>query len=395
MDVTIPPIPSSYDGYRSELRSYIAAHRPKLQWKQRTGLRVPEAAEDVEALRQWVRGLHDAGYVSDRFTAEAGDPYEQRILAQELGASGVPSVLGNPLVSGALLAFGSEEQRKTYLPPMARGDHIWTQLFSEPNAGSDLTGLQTRARLDGDEYIVDGQKVWSTWAQWSDYGYLLARTEPVAGAAGITAFILDMHSPGVEIRPLREITGTTDFNEVFFNAVRVPVANIIGVAGGGWKVAGASLATERGGVGGGTASNTVKALIHTARHHRRNGRPAIEDRAVRQDIGALAARSRIQGHLGQQVATKAAKGQSGPADGPVTKIWFSELNLDVAAYGLALQGPRSLLVEGDELAYDDGRWQDMFMYARAWTIAGGSNEIMRNLIAERGLGLPREPRGTA
>jgi alkylation response protein AidB-like acyl-CoA dehydrogenase len=205
-----------------------------------------------------------------------------------------------------------------------------------------------------------------------------------------------MRSPGVDIRPLREMTGTTDFNEVFLDAVRVPGANVIGKPGEGWRVAGASLADERSGVGaGGGGGDPVRALIAVARAQSRRGRSAIEDQAVRQQIGGLAARARIQRHLGQTVATKAMKGALGAADAPMTKIWFSELNLEVAEAALALQGPRSIVVEGDELAFEDGRWQDSFLYARAWTIAGGSNEIMRNLIAERGLGLPREPRGQA
>jgi alkylation response protein AidB-like acyl-CoA dehydrogenase len=240
-----------------------------------------------------------------------------------------------------------------------------------------------------------GQKVWSTWAQWSDYGYLLARTEPFEGSAGITAFILDMKTPGIDVRPLREMTGTTDFNEVFFDEVRVPVANVIGAPGEGWKVAGASLAEERTGVGGGGggSSDPVLRLLDVARRHNVGGKPAIEDSAVRQEIGALAARSRIQRHLGQRMATKAAKGQFTAWDAPLSKIWFSELNLAMAEKALALQGARSMITEGDGLSFEDGQWQDAFLYARAWTIAGGSSEIMRNLIAERGLGLPREPRG--
>ena len=149
-------------------------------------MRVPDRVEDVEVLRTYARAIYDAGYVSDRFSTERGDPYEQRIMEQEFAAAGIPHLLGNPLVAGALKHFGTEEQRATYLPPMARGDHIWTQLFSEPDAGSDLTGLQTRGTRDGDDYVIVGQKVWSTWAQWADYGYLLARTEPVDGAGGIT-----------------------------------------------------------------------------------------------------------------------------------------------------------------------------------------------------------------
>jgi len=395
MDVEVAEIPSEYDEFRDRLQSFIETNRPHLGGKQRSGLRVPESADDVDALRGWVRALHEAGYGLGRFSMEPKDSFEQRIIEQELAATGIPFVLGNPLVAGAIQAFGSPEQQATYLPAMSRGDHIWTQLFSEPNAGSDLTSLQTRAELDGDVYMVDGQKVWSTWASWSDYGYLLARTEPVPGPAGITAFILDMKAPGVEIRPLREMTGTTDFNEVFMDSVRIPVSAVIGAPGEGWKVANASLATERGGVGvaGGT-DGTVAGLVKLAAEHRRGGFQALQDGSVRQAIGAFAARSSIQRSLGYKVATKAAKRTSDVWDAPLMKIWFSELNLEAAEYGLELQGPRSALVEGAPDALDDGRWQDMFLYARAWTIAGGSNEIMRNLIAERGLGLPREPRGT-
>jgi alkylation response protein AidB-like acyl-CoA dehydrogenase len=356
-------------------------------------VRVPDRAEDVELLRTYARAIYDAGYVLARFSTEPMDQYEQRVLEQELGSAGVPHVLGNPLVAGALKHFGTEEQRAAYLPRIARGDHIWTQLFSEPDAGSDLTSLQTRAERDGDSYVVVGQKVWSTWAQWSDYGYLLARTEPVEGPGGISAFALDMRSPGVEVRPLREMTGTTDFNEVFFDEVRVRAADMIGAPGEGWRVAGASLAEERSGVGGGGGPDPVARLVDVARRHPRGGARAIDDGAVRQQIGAFAARARIQRHLGQRVASKAAKGQITPADAPLSKIWFSELNLEMAETALALQGARSMATEGDELSFEDGRWQDTFLYARAWTIAGGSNEIMRNLIAERGLGLPREPRG--
>lgn len=393
MDVTVPPIPESYDAYREGLRAFIEENVPSLNLKPKAGMRVPDDPNDVTKLRVWVRALHDAGYVPNRFRSEPGDRFEERIRNEELGRTGVPHVLGNPLVAGALKHFGTDLQKDRYLPPIATGEHIWTQLFSEPDAGSDLTSLQARATLDGDHYVVTGQKVWSTWAQSSDYGYLLARTEPGSGRKGITAFILDMGSRGITTRPLREITGTTDFNEVFMDSVRVPVENVIGEPGDGWSVAQASLAEERGGVGSGGTSDSLANLVRLAREHRRGGRPAIEDSAVRQDIARFAARSKIQKLLGYRVQTRAARRQSTAWDGPLTKIWFSELNLEVVEYGLELQGARGALAEGDPLAYQDGRWQDDFLYARAWTIAGGSNEIMRNLIAERGLGLPREPRG--
>jgi alkylation response protein AidB-like acyl-CoA dehydrogenase len=395
MDVTALDIPARYEPYRDRLRAFIAANRPALQWKPRTGIRVPDQASDIRALREWTERLYQSGYVLQRFSEDAFDPFEQSILERELAGSGVPYILGNPLVSGALKTFGTAEQKAFYLPAMASGRHIWTQLFSEPNAGSDLTALQTRGRLDGDQYVIDGQKVWSTWAQWSDFGYLLARTEEAPGAAGITAFILDMKSPGVEVRPLREMTGTSDFNEVFLSGVRLPVINVIGQPGLGWKVAAASLAAERSGVGAGGLSETLTDLAALAKTPDSRGRPAIEDGSVRQRLGDFAARTRVHRYLGYATTTRSVKGSPSVTDAPMTKIWFSELNLEMAEYALSLLGPRAVLVEGEGDACADGLWQDRFLYARAWTIAGGSNEIMRNMIAERGLGLPREPRGDA
>ena len=394
MDVVLPAIPDSYDEYRATLHAFVARHTPSLRWKQRSGMRVPDRADDVELLRTYTRAVYDAGYVSDRFRTEHGDPYEQRIIGP--GARGAPA-------SGPSSGTRWWPEHSSTSEPTSRertisrgwrsGDDIWTQLFSEPDAGSDLTGLKTRGVRDGSDYVIVGQKVWSTWAQWADFGYLLARTEPVDGAGGITAFILDMHSPGVDVRPLREMTGTSDFNEVFFDEVRVPAVNVIGTPGAGWKVAAASLVEERSRAGGDGGADPIRRLVEVARRHRRGGVPAIEDGAVRQHLGDLAARSRIQRHLGQRMATKSARGVLTAADAPLSKIWWSELNLEVAETALDLLAARSMAIEGDELSYEDGRWQDAFLYARAYTIAGGSNEIMRNMIAERGLGLPREPKG--
>jgi alkylation response protein AidB-like acyl-CoA dehydrogenase len=392
MNVSIPEIPASYASFREQLRAFITEHQPDVDLGRKAGMRVPEDPEEVAKLRTWVRALHDAGYSPSRFAQTDLDEFERRILHEELARTGVPSVLGNPLVGGALLHFGTELQKQTYLPAIATGEHIWTQLFSEPDAGSDLASLQTRAVLDGDHFVVSGQKVWSTWAQFSDYGYLLARTEPGSGRQGITAFILDMRSPGVTTRPLREITGTSDFNEVFLDSVRIPALNVIGETGAGWKVASASLTEERGGVGSRDSDGSVAGLVRLARTHRRGGRPAIESDAVRQAIGRFAARSHIRRCLGYRVASKAQRGAGDAWDGPLGKIWFSELNLEMADYALKLQGPRGALVEGEPLAWEDGRWQDAFLYARALLIGGGTNEILRNLIAERGLSLPREPR---
>ncbi len=391
MDVVIPEIPASYNNYRSELQAFIAEHKPKLEWNPGVGLRTPELASDVAALKVWVRKLHDAGYIAVRHMPTTLDQFQKRILAEELATSGMMSSLGNALVAGAIDTFGTPEQQEEFLPKIATGEHIWTQLFSEPDAGSDLTSLKMKGVLDGDCYVVTGQKVWSTWAQFADYGYLLVRTESAPGPAGISAFILDMKLPGVTIRPLREITGTTDFNEVFLDEVRIPVGNMIGGPGQGWKVANASLGTERSGVGVAGVDADLHRLVALAKTSKRNGKPAIADSAVRQDLARFATRAIIQNALTYTVTTRADTNTSTASDAPVTKIWFSELNLELAEYAMSLQGASGSLVEGDPLVVDGGHWQDSFLYARAWTIAGGSNEIMRNLIAERGLDLPREP----
>ena len=391
MDVAALEIPASYDAYRTQLRQFIRENCPTLEWKQRAGLRVPESKADVDALRRWVGALYESGYRLARFSLEETDSVAQEILEEELRVTLIPYVLGNPLVAGALREFGDAGQTERFLTAMASGAHIWTQLFSEPDAGSDLASLRTRASLDGAEYVINGQKVWSTWAQWADFGYLLARTGG-DGPAGISAFILDMRAPGVDVRPLREMTGTSDFNEVFLRDVRVPVGNLIGGEGDGWKVALTSLTMERGAVGSGGSGDLVKRLVALAMEQDGSGNGGVQGDGVRQAIGEFVARSRIQQYLAHMTSTRVAWNETTVWDAPVSKVWYSELHLDLSQYALALLGPRSMLTEGDPAAYEDGTWQDRFLYARALTIAGGSNEGMRNLIAERGLGLPREPR---
>jgi alkylation response protein AidB-like acyl-CoA dehydrogenase len=393
VDVDIPDIPHTYDDYRRRLVDFLQEAVPRDSWRPGTGLRAPPTRADVDALRTWVSAIYEQGYFLQRFSMDELDVFEQRILTEELNKVGLPYVLGNPLVAGAIKIFGSSEQRDFYLPKMASGEHIWTQLFSEPDAGSDLGSLRTKAVQQGDEYIVDGQKIWSTWAHWADYGYLLARTGTQPGSSGITAFILDLHSPGVEIRPLREITGTIDFNEVFLTDVRIPKENVLGPVGGGWQVANESLATERSGVGAQTieAFKIVDDLVDLARRKSQSEKKEVSD-DVRRKIGSYVARVRIQKALEFSTLTKGSSNSIEAWDAPLGKIWFSELNIEMVDLGLSLEGPSGALVEGDPESVDNGIWQDRFLHERAWTIAGGSNEIMRNLIAERGLGLPREPR---
>ncbi|MCW2622088.1 MAG: acyl-CoA dehydrogenase domain protein, partial [Frankiales bacterium] len=238
MDVTIEQAPPSYDGFRARVRAFIAEHAPPPPEVVRAGMRTPDTQAEVDALKAWLLALDGSG-LSPR---TLDDPWERAVALEELESAGAPSVIGNALVESALVSHGTEEQKQRLLPGIRSGQEIWCQLFSEPDAGSDMAGLQTRAVRDGDHYRINGQKVWTTWGQWSDYGYLLARTDPDAERhAGITAFVIDMRQPGVEVRPLREITGTSDFNEVFFTDAVVPVDNVIGGEGQGWRIATTSL----------------------------------------------------------------------------------------------------------------------------------------------------------
>jgi alkylation response protein AidB-like acyl-CoA dehydrogenase len=375
VDVTVERAPASYDAFRAQVRAFVAEHAPPPPEVARAGMRTPDTQAEVDALKAWLRALADSGF-SPR---TLDDPWQRSVALEELDAAGAPTTIGNALVESALATHGTEEQKQRLLPGIRSGQEIWCQLFSEPNAGSDMAGLQTRAVRDGDHYRINGQKVWTTWGQWSDYGYLLARTDPDAERhAGITAFVIDMRQPGVEVRPLREITGTSDFNEVFFTDALVPVSNVIAGEGQGWRIATTSLATERSHQRG-----TDRILTEQVRD-------LIEMRpTAAHELTRLYERAHVLALLEHRVESKEQAGSAGPADAAVLKMTFSTLNLAVAEEALALLDSAALLEDGDPRSVERGRWQDMFLYARAYTISAGSNEIMRNMISERGLGMPR------
>ncbi|WP_319447691.1 MULTISPECIES: acyl-CoA dehydrogenase family protein [unclassified Mycobacterium] len=362
----------------------------------RTGVRAPEAHE-VPALREWTARLFSEGLLGANWPTEYGGllkphPLHQSVVSQELIRAGAPGPVGGGLLAAsAIIDFGTKAQKERFLPRIRSGEDIWCQLFSEPDAGSDLASLRTRARRDGDAYVVDGQKVWTTNGQHADLGYLLARTDPDAPKhAGITAFAMDMHAPGVEVRPLREITGTSDFNEVFLDGVRIPADRVIGVEHEGWAATTASLARERSGAGAGVALfGAIERLLGLARRVSRDGKPAIQRHDVRQAIGGLVADVHVNSLVSAFGESRALHGSGDAGDAAVSKILFSEVNLALHEYGMTLQGHDGIRVEGDRHAYDDGWWQDAFLYGRAYTIAGGTNEVLRNVIAERALGLPR------
>jgi alkylation response protein AidB-like acyl-CoA dehydrogenase len=378
------------DAFRDEVRAFIAAHSPGR--KHHTGVRAPEP-EQIPGIRRWTAALYEAGYLGADWPEEYGgrpgtEPEKAFIVAEEIARARTWEPIGAaPLAAAALIDFGTAEQQARYLLRIRSAQDIWCQLFSEPGAGSDLAGLKTRARLEGDVYVVDGQKVWTTNGQHADVGYLLARTDPDAPKhRGITAFALDMTLPGVDVRPLREITGTYDFNEVFLDGVRVPVDAVIGQVNDGWRVANSSLAHERTGVAAMSVDlgATFDDLVDLAR-------PRLDDPAVRREVGRMATHVEVTSLMSKMAQSAMLAGRVDIADAPLTKIFFSETNLATTELGMRLQGDAAVIAEGDDAAVADGWWQDAYLYARAYTIAGGANEVLKNVVAERGLRMPRDP----
>jgi alkylation response protein AidB-like acyl-CoA dehydrogenase len=382
--------------FRLEVRAFVAEHAPAIP--PRAGVRSAEGEHENKLLNEWAARLYDAGYVGadwpEQFGGRPGWTTDHAIVVgEELARAQVPGApSGNVLASQALIDFGTDDQRREHLPRIRAGREKWCQLFSEPGAGSDLAALRTKAVLDGQVYRVDGQKVWTTDGHWADYGYLLARTDQQAPKhKGISAFIVDMSTPGVTVRPLRELTGTSDFNEVFFDDVHLPAHTMIGPPGQGWAIANATLSHERSNVGAIVVKLrlALESLSALARGLSVDGRAALDSDRVRDRLGQFSAEVDALSALTYANITRLTQGHERMHDAPMAKLMFSELNLAIAAFAVELAGEAGVLVDGDPDVLDSGRWQDEWLYARAFTIAGGSSEIMRNLIAERGLGLPR------
>jgi alkylation response protein AidB-like acyl-CoA dehydrogenase len=339
--------------------------------------------------KKWQRCIYDGGYAGITWPVEFGGRggtfVEAMIFRQEEAKFDVASSLfavGIGMAGPTMIGHGTDEQRRRYLPAMLRGEEVWCQLFSEPGAGSDLASLSTRAVRDGDEWIVNGQKVWSSGAHHSDMGILLARTDPdLPKHRGITFFILDMRSPGIEVRPLRQMTGGATFNEVFFTDVRVPAANVVGEVNGGWRATMTTLANERS-AGGGTSS--FPQILQLARDCR-----ATTDPLIRQRLAKCFIKLEISRYLGFRIQTALSKGMSSP-ETSVAKLLFALTAKETAELTIALQGPRGMLV-GDA-APGGGYWQQQFLSAPSFRIAAGSDEIQRNIIGERVLGLPGDVR---
>lgn len=375
--------------FRAELRRFLAANVPR-----------DEPPEDLDAefdwLRDFQRRMHAGGWVGIHWPRAYGGrdatPMQQAIFAEEMARARAPQFVnrvGINNVGPTLMHFGTDEQKRTYLPGILSAEEIWCQLYSEPGAGSDLAALRTRAERDGDDYVVSGQKVWTSYAQHARWAILLARTHPDAAKhRGISYLIVDMRSPGIEIRPLRQLTGASEFNEVFLDGVRVPRANLIGAENEGWRIAQVTLAHERG-----TnyaikeqvlARINVDELVAAARAHGRAGDPVI-----RQRLAALYVETEVMRFMNLDMLTRVGRGETPGAETSIVKTFWADLSQAIGDAGIELLGERGLLLRGSLHAIGSGRFAQHLMFSRAATIAGGTSEIQRNIIAQRLLGLPR------
>ena len=400
---------SSADEIRAVVSDWVSEHVP-VAWRDaaarggRAAIRTVRSRGEYEA---WYPEFACSGLAVATWPVEYHGLDLATAQAQVVESVLAPYNLGrlNPLglnsAAPALFAYGTDEQRSRFLPPLVRNDEKWCQLLSEPGAGSDLASLATRAERDGDEWIVSGQKVWTTWAHVSDFAICLARTDPAQPKRkGLTYFLVDLHARGVEVRPLRHIGGEVDFNEVFLDAVRVPDFQRVGEVGDGWRVAAATLAGERqmvSGAGSGgvdrIGGSGIERLIARARELRRTHDPVVRDR-----LAALYAEERVRGWTNQRVRAAVRAGSTpGPA-ASIGKVHQGGLNQRIQMLAADLLGAGALAWGGTKPATDPDAWADGLPFeirgmlrSRANTIEGGTTEVNKNILGEKVLGLPREP----
>jgi alkylation response protein AidB-like acyl-CoA dehydrogenase len=383
--------------FRADVRAWLAEQAPRhvangtgAGGKSAQAVAMPD---HVAAARRWQRTLYDGGWAGITLPAEyggrGGTAIQQVIFNEEQARFGInsgPLLIGLQMVIPTLLAHGSDAQRAAHVDPILRGEELWCQLFSEPGAGSDLASLGTRAVVDGDEYVVNGQKVWNSFAQVADYGILLARTDPsLPKHKGITYFIVPMDTPGFDIRPLRQITGIAHFNEVFMTDVRIPADNVVGEVDAGWLVARTTLGSERAMISGGSSgsSTTRDDIIALAKT-----RGVEVDPSVRQGIAEAYARISILEYLGFRLRTALSRGEMPGQEASVMKLAFSQNAARTGDLVMEIMGADGMLWGED--AIDHSRWQNYFLGQYAVRIGGGTDEVQRNIIAEQVLGLPRE-----
>jgi alkylation response protein AidB-like acyl-CoA dehydrogenase len=379
--------------FRHKVRSFLAEHAPKrAERRDDDGPAFEATVADLVTQKTYQAALHDAGLAGLTWPKPWGHgltPEHQRVFNEEAAGYELPTtayIIGLGMVIPTMIEFGTDAQRERYVAKALRGEEIWSQLFSEPGAGSDVASLQMRAERDGDEWILNGQKVWTTGAQISDFGAVIARTNPDNPKhRGITMFVIDFKAPGVEIRPLRQMNGGSGFNEVFFTDVRIPDANRIGDVDDGWRCAVAMLMNERvaiGSGGGGGRSVGVKPLVELARR-----RGVLADPVVRQGIADVYIRTQIMGYIGQRTRAAVKAGKAPGPEGSIAKLAGALLARRTSDLGIAIAGAGGQAWEDKR----ESRWALGVLSAPASRIAGGTDEVQRNIIGERVLGLPKEP----
>jgi alkylation response protein AidB-like acyl-CoA dehydrogenase len=389
VDLSLTP---QEETFRDEVRTWLEENHPGPE---------PEGLEEVLAFRvEWQRRLHEAGWAGISWPKEYGGRgatmIEQAIFAMEAARAEAPSpanVLGLAMGGPVVIAHGTEEQKQRYLEPILTAEEIWCQGFSEPESGSDLASLKTKAVKDGDDWVVTGQKVWTSYAQFSKWCMLVARTDPDAAKhQGLTYFLMDMEQDAVQVRPLVQITGTPEFNELFIEEARIPQENVIGEVGGGWQVAITTLMNERAGLAFGAIAqirNSIGRLLRLASETRLNGGSAAEDSHYRQQLAQLyieAETFRLNAFRG--LTKTMQSGTPGP-EGSLGKWQWADIHQSLTELAMDIEGPYSPLDHGAEHAVADGRWQYLFLRSRANSIEGGTTDILKNIIAERVLGLPK------
>ena len=379
------------EAFRQEVGAWLGVNLPA-EWRHR-GVGGYREDDDTELQRDWQRRLHEGGWLKLAWPREAGGrgatPVMQAIYQEEMAHAGAPVILGRlgvSLLAPTLVVHGSPWQKETYIEKILSGEIICCQGFSEPDAGSDLAGLRTRAEKSNGRWILNGQKTWSSGAHYADKSFLLARSDADAEPhKGISFFLVDMHQPGVEVRRIRQMTGGGEFGEIFLTNAEVEERDLVGEPGLGWKIAMTVFGFERGGLA--QAARFERAVAELASLAR--GRGAGSDPSTRQRVAQAAIEAHVFRVIGLRNLTSAQHGHAPGPEASLTKLYWSEMDKRLQELAVGVQGPYGALAPGSPLAVEEGRWQYGWMWAQAETIYAGSSEIQRNIIAERVLGLPR------
>jgi alkylation response protein AidB-like acyl-CoA dehydrogenase len=393
MDLNLTPEETKF---RDELRTWLEAHVPKDwgEWREKP------LEESFPYLRAWQRKLYEGGWAAVSWPKEYGGRgatlMEQSLFWEEMARVEAPPMansLGLGLIGPTIIAYGTDEQKKRFIPKILSAEEIWCQGFSEPNAGSDLAALQTEARLDGDHYVVNGQKVWTSYGWIGNWCELVVRTDSnVPKHKGLSVLLIDMKSPGVEVRPLKQMTGESEFNEIFFRDVRVPVGNLLGKVNDGWNVAVSTLMYERGSYGARLHlifKRAITRLIELSHRFQKDGHPAAQDPITRQKLAQCYAEIEIMRWNQLRAFSRVtATGVPGP-EGSIQKIFWSELNQRLQQIAQEMFGAYGQLLAGDKDAVDNGIWSYGYLRTRGNTIEAGTSEVQRNIIGHFVLGLPR------